>query len=73
MPSVELAEVRHLIESGEARRVRERARVPQSEVARDLGVHETTVAKWERGQRLPRGVVALNYGRLLRQLERAVR
>jgi DNA-binding XRE family transcriptional regulator len=38
-------------------------------VAAELGVHETTVAKWEAGKRVPRGDVARQYGRLLKALE----
>jgi len=64
----ELARVRALVRSGLARAIREKAGVSQSELARSLGVHETTVAKWESGLRLPRSDVGRRYGRILRDL-----
>ena len=53
--SVDEAELRALIRSGEARDIRERNDVPRSAVSSDLGVHWDTVRKWERGDRIPRG------------------
>lgn len=66
--TIELAEARRLARSGEARAIREKAGVSQAEVAAALGVHETTVARWEKGVRSPRGPVAQRYGRLIRSL-----
>jgi DNA-binding transcriptional regulator YiaG len=69
--ALELAAVRRMARDGTARRIREDASVSRSELARDLRVHESTVQKWEAGQRSPRGRVALQYGRLLKELEGA--
>ena len=68
--SVDEAELRALIRSGEARDIRERNDVPRSAVSSDLGVHWDTVRKWERGDRIPRGDTARRYLRLLRQLRK---
>jgi DNA-binding transcriptional regulator YiaG len=67
--SVELAQLRERLRNGNARATRERAHVSRAEVAADLGVHETTVEKWETGKRSPRGRLAFLYGRLLHELD----
>ena len=66
----DLARVREKARDGTAREIRERARVSQGEIADELGVHWTTVARWETGQRAPRGELARRYARLLRELEK---
>jgi DNA-binding transcriptional regulator YiaG len=43
----------------EVRRVRKRLRLTQREFAKLLGVHEITVAKWERGMQPMRNTHAL--------------
>lgn len=63
--------VRQFTTSGDARRLRELARLSQSEVGRSVGVDASTVARWERGERLPRGEAAIRYARLLDRLQRA--
>ena len=70
--ALELAEVRKWARDGRARAIREQAGLSRAEIARDLGVHETTIQKWEAGERSPRERrLALTYGRLLRELEGA--
>ena len=64
----QLAEVRALAASGAARSIRLGARLSLSEVADQLGVSTSTVFRWERGQRNPRGEAALRYGALLAEL-----
>lgn len=51
-----------------ARAIREAARVSQVDVAEDLDVHPTTVARWEAGLRRPRGELLVRYVELLDQL-----
>lgn len=51
------------------RAIRKRARVSQAEMAAELGVHVTTVQRWELGLRQPRGRFAARYAELLRLLE----
>jgi DNA-binding transcriptional regulator YiaG len=52
-----------------ARAIREEAGVSQRRLAEELGVHPVTVARWELGQRRPRGPVLTAYIELLRQLQ----
>jgi DNA-binding transcriptional regulator YiaG len=68
-----IAQVRADMASGRARAIRERARLSQSEVARALGVHWTTVAHWEAGRRSPRGETAARYAEMLWQLDKMTR
>lgn len=63
-----LALVRRLLASGEARRVREAAGLSRADIARDLGVDESTVQRWEVGVRSPRAEVALRYAAVLGDL-----
>lgn len=63
-----LARVRAAVSSGEARRLREAARLSIGEVARECGVDQSTIWRWERGFRSPRGDKALKYGELIESL-----
>lgn len=63
-----LAELRHLIASGQARGIRERARLSLPEVATYCRVTYKTIRRWESGERSPRGDGALRYGYLLAAL-----
>lgn len=51
-----------------AREIRRDAGVTQVRFAAELGVHWTTVARWESGARRPRGELRLTYARLLAEL-----
>jgi DNA-binding transcriptional regulator YiaG len=63
-----LTRVRRLAETGEARRIREAARLGLGEVARSLGVSGSTLHRWEQGLRSPRGGKALMWCDLLDDL-----
>ncbi len=63
---------RRLLSTGEARRLRVAAGVILAEIAEEVGVTETTVARWEGGVRQPRGPVAGRYGLVLDRLRRQV-
>lgn len=65
-----LAEVRAAVASGEAELLRTAARLSIGEVARACGVDQSTVWRWERGLRKPRGDAALLYGRLISELRK---
>jgi len=64
-----LARVRAHCANGTARAARLGARLSLAEVAKAVGASsQVTVLRWERGERLPRGDLALRYGRLLDDL-----
>jgi DNA-binding transcriptional regulator YiaG len=63
-----LARVRALCSSGAARSIRVAAGMSLGELGRGLGVSPSTVLRWERGDRRPRGDAGLRYGALLDQL-----
>lgn len=61
-----------LVGSGEARTIREGARLSLGAIGRTLGVSPSTVFRWERGQRLPDLEMARAYlGLLVRLSQRA--
>lgn len=66
-----LSRIRAAVNSGEARRLREAAHLSIGEVARACGVDQSTVWRWERGTRTPRGRQALAYGELIDSLRAA--
>lgn len=39
-----------------------------SEIAADIGVTDSAIYRWERGERVPRGRAAANYAALLLQI-----
>lgn len=58
-------------EDGSGRRIREAAKLPMRLVAQNVGVKESTISRWEKGQRRPRGEGAVRWALLLDQLDRA--
>ncbi|MFF1702572.1 helix-turn-helix domain-containing protein [Streptomyces sp. NPDC058252] len=69
-PILRLAGVRAAVSSGEARQLREMAQLSIGEVAKACGVDQSTVWRWERGTRKPRGEAALAYGELIESLRK---
>ena len=69
---LERIRLRAVARSGKGPAIRAQAGLTQADIASELGVHVTTVARWESGTREPRGELAERYGALLRKLERAV-
>lgn len=65
-----LHEVRTWARSGRARRIRTAALLSQADIANAVGVDASTVARWEKGERLPRGAAAARYRSLLVLLDR---
>lgn len=63
-----LAEIRAMAVDGRARAIRMAARVSLTEVAESAGVAPATVARWEAGDRRPRGEPALRYRQVLYEL-----
>jgi DNA-binding transcriptional regulator YiaG len=55
-----------------AKAIREGAGVSQARMARALHVHRVTVARWESGDRAPRGELRRQYMELLDELRREV-
>ena len=69
--AVELASVRRLLASGEARRRREAAGLSLSEAASVCNYSVATLSRWETNQRRPGRSGAMAYARLLAKLEEA--
>ncbi len=59
---------RRLAASGEGMRLRINAGLSLRETADAVGVAVSTLWRWERGERSPRGGAALSWARLLEQL-----
>lgn len=68
---VAISAARAAIRAGRLRQLRERHGFSQRELARALGVGESTVSRWESGNRVPRAEVAERLNVLLRALEEA--
>lgn len=67
-----LAALNALLKSGRALQIREKAGLPTTVVARSAGTHQSTIWRWERGQRTPTaGPAADAYLDLLRRLAKA--
>jgi DNA-binding transcriptional regulator YiaG len=75
-PTSALAEhvraARRLPRPAVARAIRDEADVSQQQLADALGVNRVTVARWELGERVPRGELRLAYIALLDELRAAV-
>jgi DNA-binding transcriptional regulator YiaG len=63
-----LSRARQLAASGEAARIREKAGLHQTDVARTIGVWASTVNRWESGKRKPHGKSGIRWARLLETL-----
>ncbi len=50
------------------RAIRQDAGVTQQDVAREMGVHRMTIARWEAGSHQPRGARLVDYIRVLEML-----
>ena len=55
-----------------ARAIRDEAGVSQQQLADELRINRVTVARWELGERVPRGELRLRYIALLEELAEAV-
>jgi DNA-binding transcriptional regulator YiaG len=64
----ELSALRALLRSGAAGSIRMAAGLSLAEVAAALGTSKTTVLRWERRERVPRGELAFAYWHLLQTL-----
>ena len=68
-----VSEARRLAGGGGARAIRVAAGVTLYEVAAACGVYPSTVGRWEKGERRPRGRGAAQYALVLRELARPPR
>jgi transcriptional regulator with XRE-family HTH domain len=66
---VELTAARHLLLTGEARRVRLANHLSQAELAAQIGVSPAAVSRWESGTRRPVGRPAIAYANFLCALQ----
>ena len=64
-----IAAVRYACCSGDAKEIRETARLSTSDVARAVGVNHSSIVRWESATHLPTGIRAVVYGRLLTRLK----
>ena len=64
-------ELHHMIETGEARKLRLAAGLAFESVGRDCDVTAGAVLRWESGQRRPRGRNIVAYHRCLKKLRAA--
>lgn len=63
-----LARLRRMCEDGTARTIRQSRGSSLREIARDAGTYPSTISRWERGLRSPRGAEALAYLDVLEEL-----
>ncbi len=63
-------EVREMIQTGEARRLRQAARISLSNLAQEIGVATATVSHWEHERRLPSGLSAVRYLQALNKIRK---
>lgn len=61
-----LIDARRDARSGSAREIRIRARRSTTWVAREVGVNQSTISRWETGQRQPTGEAAEKWADLLK-------
>ncbi len=67
-----LVEAREAARSGRGARLRTVAGLSQAELAAAIGVSGPCISRWEAGGRQPRGLAALAYARMLRELAEQV-
>jgi len=63
-----VSRVRRLCADGGAREIRTSRSLSLGDIATTLGVHKSTVLRWETGTCQPKKEAALRYGRLLEKL-----
>lgn len=66
-----VAKARHLSTSGRGGRIRRAADLSLADIGDAIGASPSTVWRWEKGERLPRGAAAAAWAQLLDSLERA--
>jgi DNA-binding transcriptional regulator YiaG len=67
-----VAEARRLANSGEARRIREAAKVSASELARSVAVAPSTLLAWEDGTQIPRADAADRWLAAIEDLKKVI-
>lgn len=72
MQLIQALRARRLPPPAIAKAIRAAAGATQADVAAELGVHRITVARWEQGERRPRGDLAARYAAVIDQLRREV-
>ena len=68
----EVSQAVRLPRPAQARLIRLSAGVSQERLAREVGVHRVTLARWESGECVPRGETRGRYSSLLSDLQRAI-
>lgn len=65
-----LVRIRRMVATGTARLIREEAGLSLAEMATSAGTDRSTIHRWEKGLRRPRGAAALRYLAVLEELGR---
>jgi DNA-binding transcriptional regulator YiaG len=68
LSAIQILELREWLSTGRAAEIRSAAGLPRSALARDLGVAESALWRWERGERTPTGLYAAAYYQLLSRI-----
>lgn len=63
-----VVEAREASHSGRGATVRTAAGLSRGELARAIGVNQSSISRWESGKRRPSGDAAIRYARMLRVL-----
>lgn len=69
--AVQLQRVRQLAATGEARRIRQAARLSLRDISPEVGADPSTILRWEKGETRPTGTAALRWLELLEHLSQA--
>jgi transcriptional regulator with XRE-family HTH domain len=67
-----LIEGRSAVRTGSGQKLRERAGLSQSELARLTGVTPGAICRWEAGERTPSEAAAVAYAKALRRVEELI-
>ncbi len=71
--TLQLVQIRRLVKSGKAKRLRQEAGLSLGEAADAAGISVAGLWRWEAGERVPTGDPALRYADFLSKIARSAR